>query len=517
MTILARPSLWFQRMPREARWLVFICLVALLLRVWPLSGVSTDYDEGVYWQSLRAMANGQPLFSSIFSSQPPFFLLSVYPLYLLFGQSLTAARLAIALFSLVGIVAAYVVGRRLAGMWAGLLAALLLAVDPLFLTESRTLQAEAPAISLEIVAVALALTSMQAESRRRIALAALAGAALGLGVMTKLFDVVAVIPVFAYLALPMFSAALSPRRSTGIPNESDVRSGLRATGLACLACLGGALVVSLLVMLPFAENWSVAYDQVIRFHTIAARDAGGGILGNFMTIAHVRSEYPLWVAALAGCVVSVWRRRWEAAPIALWLVASVAVLVQQRPLFLHHMALLAPPLVVLASMTASGVPEVARRVADGVTGSRIWASRIALAVVLGCAVAGLLIGVKSDTHAAHSPSADTLRLAAAIRVRTLPTDYIATDDQYIAGLADRNVISQLVDTSLVRIQSGYLTASQLESLITSTDTRMILFASGRFDQVPGFRAWVEEHYSAVPEVGDGHMLYVKEPQGPSPV
>src|SRR5947209_7394539 len=42
------------------------------------------YDEGVYWQSLRAMASGHSLYQQIFYSQPPFFLLSIYPIYSLF-------------------------------------------------------------------------------------------------------------------------------------------------------------------------------------------------------------------------------------------------------------------------------------------------------------------------------------------------------------------------------------------------------------------------------------------------
>ena len=43
----------------ESRLLVGICLLALALRFWPLGGFSTEYDEGVYWQSLRALADGR--------------------------------------------------------------------------------------------------------------------------------------------------------------------------------------------------------------------------------------------------------------------------------------------------------------------------------------------------------------------------------------------------------------------------------------------------------------------------
>src|SRR5690348_2372500 len=47
-----------------------------------------SYDEGVYWQSLRAMSAGYSLYQQIFYSQPPFFLLSIYPFFVLFGGTL---------------------------------------------------------------------------------------------------------------------------------------------------------------------------------------------------------------------------------------------------------------------------------------------------------------------------------------------------------------------------------------------------------------------------------------------
>src|SRR5205085_235390 len=54
---------------------VAVLAVALAVRLPLLAGGQTDYDEGVYWQSLRALAAGHPLFSSVYSSQPPAFLM----------------------------------------------------------------------------------------------------------------------------------------------------------------------------------------------------------------------------------------------------------------------------------------------------------------------------------------------------------------------------------------------------------------------------------------------------------
>src|SRR5690349_18687254 len=208
----AGPLGWLLRLTHHDRLVLVVMLVALALRLWPLGGASTDYDEGVYWQSLRAMAAGHPLFREVFSSQPPLFLLGLYPFYLVLGQSFVAARLAVVLYSLAGLAAIYFAGRAVAGRWAGLAACALLAVDPLYLRVSHTLQAEAPALAFQLVCVALAAEAAKrpaGSDRRRRMLAAASGAALGLGIMVKLFDVVALLPALLYLATPLYAAFAS--------------------------------------------------------------------------------------------------------------------------------------------------------------------------------------------------------------------------------------------------------------------------------------------------------------------
>ena len=96
----------------------------------------------------------------------------------------------------------------------------------------------------------------------------------------------------------------------------------------------------------------------------------------------------------------------------------------------------------------------------------------------------------------------------------LPDELVASDDQYIAGLADRSVLPQLVDTSLVRIATGYLTAPQIEALLTQADTRVILFASGRFNKISGFFKWVKANYTLVTTFPNGGALYLKGSPAP---
>jgi uncharacterized membrane protein len=65
-----------------------VVFVAIAMRLYHLNGQFDydGYDEGVYWQTLRAMSAGYSLYGQIFCSQPPAFPLSIYPLYILLGS-----------------------------------------------------------------------------------------------------------------------------------------------------------------------------------------------------------------------------------------------------------------------------------------------------------------------------------------------------------------------------------------------------------------------------------------------
>src|SRR5690242_13938314 len=113
-----------------------------------------DFDEGVYWQSIRALARGEPLFSSVFASQPPGFYGLLLPLYAV-GRSLASLRLTVLIIGLVGLGATYLAGRLLAGPVAGLIATALVATSPLYFHQSAIIQADGPSVALSAAAVCL--------------------------------------------------------------------------------------------------------------------------------------------------------------------------------------------------------------------------------------------------------------------------------------------------------------------------------------------------------------------------
>jgi hypothetical protein len=281
-------------------------IVAFFVRMIALSRPSIEYDEGVYWQSLRAMTDGHALFSSVFSSQPPFFLLSIYPFYVLFGQSLAAARFAVVVYSLLGIAAAYWIGRRLSNPWAGVFVVLLLALEPRFTAESYALQAEVPMLGFSLVSVALSVETLHHSGKRRIWLAAAAGVACGLAIMIKLFAVVTLIPVVLFLATPLVEAFM---RGDG-RREQALREEVRPLARDLAAMAAGVVGAIVILLLPFVTNLGRVYDQVIRFHLVAAKETGlswQDNLGNFWKIEQQSLSSSMWprrhVSSPAACMV----------------------------------------------------------------------------------------------------------------------------------------------------------------------------------------------------------------------
>jgi 4-amino-4-deoxy-L-arabinose transferase-like glycosyltransferase len=457
---------------------------------------SIEYDEGVYWQSLRAMAQGHPLYSSVFGSQPPGFLLGVYPGYLLFSQSIVAGRAVIAVYALAGIMAVYAIGRALGGRWVGVLAAGLLALNPRYLQEATTLQAEIPSLTLSLIGVALVAVVLKASlaRSRRLLLIVAAGVALGLAIMMKLLAVVALVPAMLLLVEPLV-VELRDRR----PSRQTIATVSRAIALL----LGGLLLACVVILAPFAPQWDALYEQVIGFHLVARGTSGNGPLANLLLLPDIT-----WVVAALGLAVALWRRMWKALPVLAWLLAGVLVLVVQRPLFDPHVLILAPPLSLLAALGAVAAIGWARSHWN----TRTKESLLVAGTLVALGVT-LFVGLWLDARQIRADDAydggTRAQMVQALQDHAIPAGPVVTDDQYVAALAGRDTPPELVDTSLVRIGTGSLTTDEVERIIRRGDVRVVLFATDRLDRLPGLRAWVEANFRPVRNFGAGEALYMR--------
>lgn len=455
--------------------LTVLVIVALATRLSDL-GLSLDrdgYDEGVYWQTLRALHAGFRLYKDIFFSQPPGLTAVLYPLYQVLGGGIWAARAGIASISMLGLAGAYVLGHALSGRAGGLLATALAAAAPLYLAQSRTLEAEGPAAAALFVTIAAGFVWSGSKSpRRALAAAFVCGAAFVLGASIKLLNVT--------VAVPLLVLAWAGRGS------------YRVSGPALAA---GAVVATVVIFAPYVPVASALWAQVWSFH-IAARDAmaqsAAGNAGRLRDF--VLDNACLTVSALLAAPVAAWRRDWRVIPLVLWLAATLALLASQVPMFPRHAIVLLPPLIALVALGA-GQAGLAGR-----------------AVIAGC-LAAIVSGAWSiATQAPPPPEAENApAIVDDLRRLTAPDQWIMTDAQFAAALAGRDVPPALVDTSHVRIESGYLDPGQLIAAAWLPRTAAVLFATGRLTSpaLAPFRAYVTRTFRLSRRYGDGMDLWTR--------
>lgn len=456
-----------------------------------------SYDEGVYWQSLRSLAQGHTLYGQIFYSQPPAFLLSVYPIYLLFGQSILAARIGIALLSLCGLPGALFVGKVLRGNVGALLALLLLIVNPLYLAESQTLQADAPSIALMLLALGLAyLWWKHPAGLAGYALAMLTGTLLALSILSKLFGLADLVPIGLLMLAHLW-------RIRQLPAEKRF-----AAGGSLLALSGACLLTGLCFLLSFSGSFSSLWDQVITFHTAARASTTSAMVDNLPILWQALAT-PLGVFALYGTLVSLARRDWRVLPLLAWFLAIFYLLFQQLPLLRHHLVTLVPPLVLLAAMSFGPFPIIrASSRLQHYVGKSIAIIALCMAIVYFVPMIGSTYhGVQQQANGVDTQM--SLQVVRDLDAVTRPDQLVITDAQFLVAEGNRNTPPQLVDTSFVRIQSGYLSDEQLIEISKQSSVHAVLFYTGRLHQMQGFYHWTSLHFQEIHDYGNGRELWVK--------
>lgn len=489
------------------------------------------YDEGVYWQSLRSMSIGNLLYQQTFYSQPPAFLLSIYPFYALLGQTIWSARLGIAIISLFGFLGALLLGKALAGRLGLLFALLLLTINPLYLTESQILQADAPSAALSLLAVGLAyLWWERPNGIAGYCLATLTGMTLALSILTKLLAISAVIPV----SLLVLAHLVRMKKQTGvIPSAS--------TNTLFLGCVAFVLT-TILLLEPFRHAFPQLWQMVVTFHTKAEKPYLATQNRNSSAIRSILVSF-LGASALYGTLIALFRRDWRVIPLVAWLVVTIYLLWQQVPLFPHHLVALTPPLIALAIMGISPItsaekrprllddplfPWLPRKIASlskrltflkdtsTTTHALVAYTTTVLAMIL--AICQIFINIQAIRsfydHSyvmSQSPNVQLDMLVVQdLQRSTKQGQLVITDAQFIAAQANRNTPASLVDTSSVRIIVGYLPTRQLRMEASQPQVHAILFYTNRLDRfLPSFYNWVRHHFHLAYHYGKGMELWVK--------
>jgi 4-amino-4-deoxy-L-arabinose transferase-like glycosyltransferase len=444
----------------EAAAVIAVLALALWLRVPNLDAYTGSFDEGIRAEQLLLMASGYRPFQDIFASQGPLLLDLLYPFYLAFGQTLTAARAGVVVCSIVAILGAGWTARLVAGPIAGLAAMLLLAISPTFLDGSRLALAEVPTAAPALLALGC-LVAYRCRRDRRLLVLSAAGCALSLLIK----------PMALHVGVPIAVLLLAPALGDAAPVWPWRR---RLADLAAYGVVVGVICGLVVALLGPAQVW----DNLGAYRGGAGHRLGADAIPNLrLTFNVMRQEQAgLFVLAVVGVLLGLWRRPVSTVALVAWALAVLGLFVLYGDLADKHIVYLMPAVALLAAIGAGlgveaigSLGRVLARAGGGVSrprpGAVLWATLSVMGIASYLATLPAvyvadqyLLRVAPKVAAERRGRATDLEIAEIIRSHTPADGWVLADNPLAAFVARRRVIPYLVDTSGTRIDAGSLTA-----------------------------------------------------------
>lgn len=498
----------------EATAILGLLALALWLRLPNLDAYTGSFDEGIRAQQLLLMAAGYRPFRDIFASQGPLLLDLLYPFYLAFGQTLTAARGGVVVCSVVALLGAGWTARLIAGPVAGLAALLLLAISPSFLEGSRLALAEVPTLAPSLLALGCLLAYRRNGDRRLLALGAVCCA---LAVLIK--------PMALHVGAPLAVLVLAPP----LGGERAVRPWYGRRWL--LDVLGfGLLVLAICAAVVLVLGPAGVWDNLGAYRGGAGSRAGANALPNLrLTYTIMRQEQVgLYVLAAVGAVLGLWRRPVPTLALLAWVASVLVLFATYGDLADKHIVYLTPSVVLLAAVGAGLGAEAIWSLAQATqpTFAAAWQANRAAWVAAVVGVVGIVAYLASvpAVYAADryqlriAPQiaierrgrAVDLEIAGIIRERTPVDGWVLADNPLAAYMAGRKVLPYLVDTSGTRIDAGSLTTGLAVDQIQRYQPSVIVTWPRRLGKLDDLtRRLPELGYRLEKEYALGWKVYVR--------
>ena len=447
-----------------------------------------DYDESYNLAKAALWAAGEPLYTRIWSDQPPLLTILLAGVHSLFPWNVDAARILILVLTSGMVACVHCAAARIAadarpasetrlpGLLAGFGAAILLAASAGIIRMSFAVDVGTPAVTL---AAAAACVLVCAWSHLRPHLLFASGALLGLACGTKLF-VAFLVPVF----LLSVTVASTPKPGVQRWNRYPV---LRASGwwtaglLTCLAVVFGPMISPELV------------EQLVMPHLL-----GQGQGSPSLPVAIFHGNLGVYsLAALGGAVLWV-TRRGPALLFVTWLIVGVSALCLHHPVWPSHGLLILVPAVVVAAAALGSLAARAGRY-----------QRVFHTLGLGMGVALVSFSIPRFIVQKHWETGAEPSFFYPQVMRHLDGYHgqlMVTSRQTLAFRAGMLVPAQLAVTSSKRFETGFLDIEQVIQVIEDRKVAFV-FEDGRWPIAVrhAFRARIAADYCRVMVGGQARL------------
>jgi 4-amino-4-deoxy-L-arabinose transferase-like glycosyltransferase len=408
-----------------------------------------DNDEGIYLTSFSLVDKGHPAYKKTYFSQPPGYLLSVYPGFILFGKTLPAARLTISLWSFIGLLAIVWIGYELKDKWASLLAVGLLSLIPHYFNQALTFQSDVLITTFSLISLAALI-----RFRKRYFLPWFIISAIffNLAFWTK-FDVT----FFPSIMLAVFIAFKEKKLSFK-----------KIINLFLIF-----IAVSVGFFITFIAHFGI---KEVFYNSILLRFQAATSSSSPTLLYYLKKDVVLTVIIILNIFLIFFKRKNFRHPtniILLWGIFTFILFIFYRPLFSHHLVMLAVPMVLLFSLLTGYFLKDKKLFALIVVGI--------LTIALG---ARIYLTIQSSTKLVGNQQQSAIEI---IKTNTKIDDIVVSDEEILTGLSGRTPPPELSDVSQVRIKSGNLTPENYAKIINIYKPKLIIPWNGRLELLKNFK------------------------------
>lgn len=431
----------------------------------------TENDEGIYLTSFLLVNRGYPAYKKTYFSQPPGFLLSVYPGFVLFGKTLQAARLTISLWSVIGLLAIIWLGFELKNKWAGLLAVSLLSLMPSYFNQSLTFQSDILITTFSLISLA---SLIRFGKKFYLPWFIISAFFLNLAFWTK-FD----ITFFPSFILILFLLCKEKKILT--------KNIINLFPVFFIVSLG----FFILLILPFGIK-EVFYNSILlRFQAAASSPS------SFLLFDYLKKDFVLSAIILISLFLSFIKNkniRYPINIIYLWSIFVLIIFFFYRPLFPHHLVILSVPFVLLFSQV-----------------SELFFSNRKLFSYFVSVL--LIISLANRIYITFSTSPklinDQRQKAVEIINKYIDiNDVVVSDEEILNGLSGRLPPPELSDISQVRISSNNLTPENFKKIINVYKPKLIITWNGRLESIENFKDSLVG-YKLLTSISDSKNIYMR--------
>lgn len=408
-----------------------------------------DNDEGIYLTSFLLVDRGYPAYKKTYFSQPPGFLLAVYPGFILFGKTLQAARFTVGLWSLIGLLAIIWIGFELKNKWIGLLAIGLLFLVPSYFNQSLTFQSDILITTFSLICLAALI---KFGKNLHLPWFIISTFFLNLSFWTK-FDIT-FFPSFILFFWFMYG---------------EKKITFKEITNLFLIFLAVSMGFFILFILPFGAREVFNNSILLRFQAAANSSS------SFLLINYLIKDITLSVIIIGSLISSFFKKNKSNSSsniILLWNIFVLIIFFFYRPLFPHHLVILAVPYVLLFSLLLVNFIN------------KSTFRYVVLTVLIVSLINRINIATKTSSGLINKQQQKTVEI---IKKYANINDFVISDEEILTGLSGRLPPPELSDISQVRIRSNNLNSGDFKKIVIDYKPKLIITWNGRLESIKNFR------------------------------